>query len=856
MANKIKTRSELKLYFVKNAIPTEGNFADLIDAQLNQSDDGVFKPAGEPLSVVADSGNQKRVLRFYTSYSAANPTNPDWLISLNPAQDPADPATIRAGFGIADGAGNTRLFIDTSTGNLGVGTNDPQAKLDVNGHARVVGNAAVTGAVTAVSFQASGAIIPSAGNAASAGITFPPDPFGGGGDRAWIRYHNVRGAEKGTLEIGISNDVDDHVVLNVSGNVGIGIADPQSKLDVAGNVHVNGDIAIRGRHAFRGSDPWLRLNQDGAFANGVHTPGNFAPMALNVGGVNNWGNPGNGNAWILGTITVKGAITPAAGNSEAAGIMFPPDPFGGAGDRAWIRYHNARGGEKGTLEIGIANEVDDHIVLNASGNVGIGITEPAAKLDVAGNARVSGTLAAVGNVGIGTLSPEFPLDIRLPAGGGAWNRFVVNTTSLWGDGNTQFVTIGAGGATGIMLANPHVPWLPAPENRASIRYGRSGGVAQGVWWDVGVRAGNAFSFSYNGTSDHRLWLDANGNVGIGTAGAAPSNRLTVRDGDIAIEGGFYRRLKIVSDQYWAGIELVTRQVGQDAHPHIDFTHGELDNPNFGLRLMAADNNTLVLQAGSGGANLAVSGAIVPSAGGAVTNGIVFPADPFGGGGDRAWIRYHNARGGEKTTLEIGVSNDGDDHILLNPSGNVGIGVTDPTSKLDVAGAYIAVRGLGGEHGYIGGDGAGNDVQVGSLAAGVTNIAMYNPAYGYMFLYARQYQNASDARLKKDIEPITGGLEKLLKLRSVSFQWKVTHPNDADRRSLGLVAQEVREVLPDAVMEGRDGMLTIDYNAILAMAVEGLKEQQSQLLELRNGLKEIQARLDKLAAPKKSRESQS
>ncbi len=38
----IKTRSQLKPYFVKNAIPTEGNFADLIDSALNQSEDGVI----------------------------------------------------------------------------------------------------------------------------------------------------------------------------------------------------------------------------------------------------------------------------------------------------------------------------------------------------------------------------------------------------------------------------------------------------------------------------------------------------------------------------------------------------------------------------------------------------------------------------------------------------------------------------------------------------------------------------------------------------------------------------------------------------------------------------------------------
>jgi hypothetical protein len=126
-----KNRSDLKSYFVKNAIPTEGNFADLIDSQLNQAQDGVFKPDGEALSVTAAPGDQKRVLRLYASYPAASP---DWMISLHPAQDPANAATTgKSGLGITDGAGKTRLFIDAATGQIGVGTNTPQVALDVTG---------------------------------------------------------------------------------------------------------------------------------------------------------------------------------------------------------------------------------------------------------------------------------------------------------------------------------------------------------------------------------------------------------------------------------------------------------------------------------------------------------------------------------------------------------------------------------------------------------------------------------------------------------------------------------------------------------------------------------------------------
>ena len=142
-----KARQDLRSKFVRNAIPTEQDFKDLIDAQLNQKDDGIFRsnPA-EPLSIVAGSDPQKRSLRFYSDDTGGAP---DWLISLNPGQDPNDAATNRRGFGIANGTGATRLYLDES-GNLGLGTNAPQAKLHVSGGGALIdGGLSVAGAITA-----------------------------------------------------------------------------------------------------------------------------------------------------------------------------------------------------------------------------------------------------------------------------------------------------------------------------------------------------------------------------------------------------------------------------------------------------------------------------------------------------------------------------------------------------------------------------------------------------------------------------------------------------------------------------------------------------------------------------------
>ncbi len=124
MEIKKRNRAELKSYFVKNAIPTENNFADLIDATLIQASDGVAKPAGDPLSVeaVGDNTSRRQLLNFYDSFSDSGP---QYSIELNPRSDPDKPATGKPGLSLSDGAGYSRIFIQSQTGYVGIGTNAP-----------------------------------------------------------------------------------------------------------------------------------------------------------------------------------------------------------------------------------------------------------------------------------------------------------------------------------------------------------------------------------------------------------------------------------------------------------------------------------------------------------------------------------------------------------------------------------------------------------------------------------------------------------------------------------------------------------------------------------------------------------
>ena len=130
------TRAQLQQYFATNCIPTQSNFSDLINGMLNQADDGIVKSAGNPLSIGAagDATTAQKVLNLYANLSDQKPA---WTLQLNPRSNQNDPTTAHSGFSISDANGTSRLFIDASSYNVGIGTNTPKALLDINGGANV-----------------------------------------------------------------------------------------------------------------------------------------------------------------------------------------------------------------------------------------------------------------------------------------------------------------------------------------------------------------------------------------------------------------------------------------------------------------------------------------------------------------------------------------------------------------------------------------------------------------------------------------------------------------------------------------------------------------------------------------------
>lgn len=92
---------------------------------------------------------------------------------------------------------------------------------------------------------------------------------------------------------------------------------------------------------------------------------------------------------------------------------------------------------------------------------------------------------------------------------------------------------------------------------------------------------------------------------------------------------------------------------------------------------------------------------------------------------------------------------------------------------------------------------------------------------------------SDKRLKTSIKRIEKPVEKLSQLNGYTYRFK-----DKNVSTAGLLAQEVKEVLPTAVVEQDDGMLSLDYNAVIALLVETVNEQSKRIEKLEEQVSEL------------------
>ena len=107
-----------------------------------------------------------------------------------------------------------------------------------------------------------------------------------------------------------------------------------------------------------------------------------------------------------------------------------------------------------------------------------------------------------------------------------------------------------------------------------------------------------------------------------------------------------------------------------------------------------------------------------------------------------------------------------------------------------------------------------------------SVALHVTGEGYFTSNITAYYS-SDISLKDNIRPIESAIFKVQQIRGVTFDWneKAGKLEQEKGHDVGLIAQEVEKVLPEIVQIREDGIKAIQYEKVVPLLVEAIKEQQ-------------------------------
>lgn len=107
-------------------------------------------------------------------------------------------------------------------------------------------------------------------------------------------------------------------------------------------------------------------------------------------------------------------------------------------------------------------------------------------------------------------------------------------------------------------------------------------------------------------------------------------------------------------------------------------------------------------------------------------------------------------------------------------------------------------------------------------------------------------SSSDIRLKKNVQPIKGALDKMLKLRGVNFEW--VEPKRAKilpGTQMGMIAQDAEKVFPQWVVTDKKGYKNLVIKGFEALTVEAMRELKAENQALKLKTEDLEARIKKL-----------
>jgi hypothetical protein len=184
-------------------------------------------------------------------------------------------------------------------------------------------------------------------------------------------------------------------------------------------------------------------------------------------------------------------------------------------------------------------------------------------------------------------------------------------------------------------------------------------------------------------------------------------------------------------------------------------------------------------------------------------------------------------------------------VMNRTTGNVGIGVLAPASRLEIN------PGANGDNWDIRlQNGPGNLTGAIRMSSAnfleVTNAAGTGSAItgtGFARLNSTgAWSTVSDRNLKCDIEPLSGMLDKAVALRPVSFHMKAKPEGE---RLIGFIAQEVKELVPSLVTNSE--ILTMDYAGMSTVAIGAIQEQQAIILAQQKKIEALEKQAAALSA---------
>ena len=108
-------------------------------------------------------------------------------------------------------------------------------------------------------------------------------------------------------------------------------------------------------------------------------------------------------------------------------------------------------------------------------------------------------------------------------------------------------------------------------------------------------------------------------------------------------------------------------------------------------------------------------------------------------------------------------------------------------------------------------------------------------------------STSDKRLKENIKQIEKPLDKIKKINGVTFDWRELTKEEEEQKfqlnrgaDIGVIAQEVEEILPEIVTtREKTGYKAVKYEKLTALLIEAVKEQQTQIEELKEVVNKLQ-----------------